>query len=72
MPHILPNPTDPLTTHDFKPGFTFEFEIEPEKWESVTIHQNCAEELLAYLMRCFKRSPESFRRPLMWVNGVSV
>jgi len=61
MSYKIPKPTDPLTIHDFKPGFAFMVD-DAGKWEKVIIHKNCAEELIAYTIRQFQKSPGLFKR----------
>ncbi len=63
MIHHLPNSKVPLCTGHFVPGFKFELQTgtDPEKWERITIHQNCAPELIAELRRIFRRDPAMFR-----------
>lgn len=62
MIYKIPTANQPLTIHDFKPGFSFQLLTEAGKWETITIHKQCAEELIAFTIRAFKRTPEEFRR----------
>jgi hypothetical protein len=53
-----------LSPNHFTPGFAFELKTvqHPEKWERITIHQNCDVQLIKEVRRIFKREPELFRR----------
>ena len=48
---------------EFKPGFEFELRTntEPDKWEKIKIHPNCANALIDELVNIFKTAPKDFR-----------
>jgi len=61
---ITQNPPAKLKAAEFVPGFSFELKTstEPETWERITIHQNCAHELIQEVLKTFRLQPEFFRR----------
>ena len=83
MIYKLPKANEPLTAHDFKPGFAFMLKV-GDWWQRITIHKNCPEELIAYTIRQFRKNPEEFKRLAYttlvmesyskepWIDGVTI
>jgi len=52
--------TQKLTKHHFKPGASFMYNT-GDAWLPITIHKNCAAELIDFVIIEFIINPEDFR-----------
>ena len=56
--------TKPLEPKEFIGGFEFEVRTQknPDKWETIKIHPNCAQMLIDEVKQIFRQMPGMFRR----------